>query len=540
MPEDTAIEALPAWLRCHANAMQSEVGLEQILDLVTRSVSLMQDNRREEALACLDDALRANARFLPALVSRGLVLTQLGRYEDALQDFDHFLAHAPASPEVGHLRRIAVQGALDRYDEVIALEKPDAETFFRRGNLYLRLQEAALALADYECVLALAPDHEGALNNRGNALLALNRHEEALIAYARVLDRQPDDVLALFNFGNVLQQLGHFDEALAAYDRAQALQPDFAEAGIERSHCLLARGDYAAGWPLYEWRWKTPQLASHTFRSDSPLWLGDAPLQSRTILLWAEQGLGDTIQFARYARLVADEAGETGTVFLRVSPALKALMQGLDERVRVIDDSEPVPAHDCHCPLMSLPLAFDTQLATIPLRIPYLHAEPTRIAYWAEKLGARAKPRIGLVWAGRQMGVRNLTRDLPLAQLRALDELDLELFALQRDIPPDDVGIVQAWPKLNLLGDALHDFTDTAAVLANLDLLISVDTAVAHLAGAMGVPCWLLLRHSGEWRWLREREDSPWYPSLRLFRQPTPGDWAGVTQALVQTLRTAV
>lgn len=304
---------------------------------------------------------------------------------------------------------------------------------------------------------------------------------------------------------------------------------------MEQSLCRLTMGDYRTGWPLYESRWETGQLRNQKLDCSAPLWLGKTDLAGKTILLWAEQGFGDTIQFLRYVPMVSRTAGH---VILRVPFALGLLCTTLDgPPVTLLTHNSPLPAHDLQCPLMSLPLAFGTALQSIPSGVPYLGTIRTQVRRWRNRLGEKTKPRIGLAWAGQRREPPNGTRDVPLEILRPLAQLDIELISLQKEIPDQDKVVLESMPQLRRLGEELTDFSDTASLMENLDLVISVDTAIAHLAGALGRPAWIMLRQSGEWRWLQDRCDSPWYPSARLFRQSIRGNWYGVVDAIIEHLK---
>jgi hypothetical protein len=261
--------------------------------------------------------------------------------------------------------------------------------------------------------------------------------------------------------------------------------------------------------------------------------LGASSPSGKTILVHHEQGLGDTLQFIRYVPLLA-RAG--ARVVLRLPAALLEIMRTLEGVAQIVSDTDPLPAHDLHCPVMSLPLAFGTTMQTIPAGVPYLRADPARTDRWGACLGTKLRPRIGLVWAGRQRPPINYARDLPLAALRPLLQLDAEFLSLQREMAPADSIALASMRGISRHGDALGDFADTAALLANLDLVIAADTSVVHLAGAMGTPVWVMNRYAPCWRWLRGRTDSPWYPTARLFRQTSFGDWAGVVAQIGQAL----
>ena len=502
------------------------------------SNSLRQEKRHEEALRRLEEAISMDPKFFPVFVEKGIVLFELARYEESLECFDLFLKYISNS-QVRELRDNCLRHALANYDRILAEGRADAEVLLNRGDILQRLHHYDSALYNYNLALEIHVSNVvDVLNRRGNSLLDLDRPEDALESYNRALElapRVPAYGSLLFNRANVLQKLARMDEALESYTQALAYKPDLAEAKMEQSHCRLAMGDFKRGFQEYESRWENDQLKPAKLVSSEPLWLGQESLAGKTILLWAEQGFGDTIQFLRYVPLVAKSAGLT---ILRVPTPLLSLAQTLDCPVSIITFSDPLPPHNFNCPLMSLPLAFGTTLESVPSDVPYLNAKADQVENWRNQLGPGTRLRIGLVWAGRRRAPVNRTRDMGLEVFDPLTRLDVEIISLQKEIPDQDKRVIESMPKITCLGDKLSDFADTAAVIENLDMVIGVDSAVAHLAGAQGKPVWIMLRHSGEWRWLLERSDSPWYPTAQLFRQKKPGDWAGVVSDITQQLQT--
>ena len=307
-----------------------------------------------------------------------------------------------------------------------------------------------------------------------------------------------------------------------------ALKPGYAEACWNKSLALLVTGDFKPGWELYEWRWKAETLTTVYERLFSqPLWLGKDPLAGKTILLHSEQGMGDTIQFCRYARLVA---GLGARVILEIDASLVGLFQNLEGADLVIARGTPLPPFDCHCPLMSLPLAFRTDLETIPAAVPYLEVGKDRLAKWGARLGEKRAPRVGLVWSGRVLHKNDHNRSLGLAELISHLPAGCQYLSLQKEIRDMDRPVLASHGGILHFEDELVDFGDTAALCELMDVVVSVDTSVAHLAGALGRPVWILLPYMPDWRWLLDRADSPWYPSARLYRQERTGEWSGVLE----------
>jgi hypothetical protein len=296
------------------------------------------------------------------------------------------------------------------------------------------------------------------------------------------------------------------------------------------------------GWPLFEARWDTEQLRRAKLQSAAPMWRGEALDDTRVLLLWAEQGLGDTLQFVRYLPLIAQRASR---IVLRVPTALQSLIDDFAARtaaasgasIAVIRNLPTLPAHDLHCPLMSLPLVFGSDLQSLPTDVPYLNAPEASVEKWRNILGERSKPRIGIVWAGGQRLLNNPTRDMPLRTLLPLFGYEVEWFSLQQSISAADAAILAQMPQVRCVGDEFADFADTAGLVQQLDLLVSIDSSVAHLAGALGKPVCLMLRKAGEWRWLHDHADSPWYPKHRIFRQLSHGAWESVVRDIGEQLK---
>jgi hypothetical protein len=412
--------------------------------------------------------------------------------------------------------------------------------------VFRELRQWDAALASQERAIALRPDYAEAFTERGIAQRELGRLPEALASHDRALAINGTLAHAHLNRANVLVELGQLDAALESFSGAIALKPDFAEAHANRSTVLLLRGDLANGWADYEWRWKLGRstMVNHIRNFTQPRWTGSEPVAGRTVLLHAEQGLGDTLQFCRYATLVANEGA---TVLMQVPKALVELLATLEGVAAIFADTDPLPAFDCYSPLMSLPAALRTTLSTVPARVPYLRSTEAKRLFWRQKLGERGKRRVGLVWSGgfrpHQPELRgvNERRNVPLAKLAGLGHPDIEFYSLQKGQPAEsELAHLKSmgWggPDLIDFTALLHDFSDTAALIEQLDLVISVDTATAHLAGALGKPVWILNRFDTCWRWMLDRADSPWYPTARLYRQQRPGDWDGVVARLRQDL----
>ena len=458
--------------------------------------------RDTEALDCLDKALALRAGDANALQSRGNALLALGRPQEALACFDEVLARNPRH----------------------------GEARLNRGSALAGLGRTAPALADFDAALALMPGHPAALYNRGNALAALGRYDEALAAFDRALAAAPGHGNAWNNRGRALQALGRHAEAVASFDKAIELHKDNADAHFNRALSLLTLGDLARGFEQYEWRWQRSGMRDTRRGYGKPLWLGEYPLARKTILLHAEQGLGDTIQFARYAPRLA-RAG--ATVVLEVQPELKNLLAGVEGVASCHARGDQLPAYDVHCPLGSLPLAFKTEPASIPADIPYLRADQGRLAQWRARIDDLPGKRITIAWAGNASHANDRNRSIDLKLLEPLLALEGTSFlSIQRELRGDDAETLARLSNVRHLGGEFADMADTAAIAALTDLTISVDTSVVHLAGALGRPVWVMLPFAPDWRWTLSGGNCPWYPQARLFRQPALGDWPGAIAAL--------
>jgi tetratricopeptide (TPR) repeat protein len=519
-----------------------------------RAVELHRRGDLGSAEQLYEQILRRQPRHAGALHLLGTIHLQRGRVMEALAACDAALAIDPRNAgahqtqgDVLHdLKRYGE--AVAAYDRCLALDPRSFVAWSNRGSALLRSRRFDEAVSSYERALALQANGKGRTPprwlanpclNLGAALQELGRFDAALESFDRAIAADPALAEAHASRGCTLDCLGRPQEALSSCERAIALKPDYATAHLNRAMTLLRVGRFPEGWAEYEWRWKNTESALYRDRRQScvPLWLGREPLAGRTILLRSEQGYGDTLQFCRYASRVRERGA---TVVLEVHPALKRVMSGLEGVTQVISRDEPTPVVDFQCPLMSLPLAFGTTLETIPSGQRYLTGEPELVKRWRARLGERRGLRVGLVWSG---GLRpnepeywsaNARRNIELQSLLELDHPRIEYVSLQKGQPaeaePQELRRSGRAPRLVDQTHELSDFAETAALIENLDLVVAVDTATAHLAAALGKPTWILSRFDGCWRWLMSRSDSPWYPSVRLFRQPAPGTWEPVVR----------
>ncbi|MFI4975355.1 MAG: tetratricopeptide repeat protein [Caulobacterales bacterium] len=465
-----------------------------------------------------------------------------GQLEAALELYDAFIAaepnFAPAHNNLGHLLTTLGRpaDAMTNLQAAIRLNPGYAEAFNNLGNALRDLHRPDEALASYDRALALKPDLAQAHSNRGNALLDLGRPAEALAAYDRSMSLQPALADAHRNRGAALYRLNRPREAIDSYGQAIRIDPDDAEAHFQQSLAMLLAGDFDAGWPAYEWRKRRPGRRAGSFPVASE-WLGERDISESTVLVYAEQGLGDTIQFCRFVGRLRTRCRN---LVLQVQPELKSLMTANLGAVTVVDAAEAPPPFDVHCALMSLPLALGIEPDQFSVDGPYLRADGERRSRWRARLPSTTKPRVGVAWSGGGHHPDDRNRSIALERLAPLLSPDIDWVCLQNQVRDRDADRLAALDHVAFLGEALADFSDTAAVIDLTDLVICVDTSVAHLAGAMGKPVWILLPFSPDWRWGLGRSDTAWHPTARLFRQPKPGDWASVIAAVSRELQALV
>ncbi len=416
------------------------------------------------------------------------------------------------------------------------LNEKTAEAHNHSGAWFEQQGRLDEAVACYQQALALKPDYAEAHNNLGNVLKEQGKFEEALASYQQALGLKPDYAEVHYNQGVVLKEQGRLTEALASLEHALRLKPDYAEAHSSRALAWLLAGDFARGWPEYEWRWQCPPFSLPRF--GQPLWDG-SPLGGQTILLYAEQGFGDTLQFIRYAPLVKERGG---CVLLACPAALIPLLRSSRGIDRLLPQEGPLPPLDVYAPLLSLPRIFSTTLATVPAQVPYLFADAQLSQHWREQLSALPGSKIGIAWQGSPHYRGDRQRSIPLVQFAPLARLPgVRLVSLQKGPGTEQLRDVANRFPVTDLGSQLDAtsgaFLDTAAVMEHLNLVITADTVIAHLAGALGVPVWVALPFAPDWRWLLDREESPWYPTVRLFRQQTWGNWPEVFARLTDAVQ---
>ena len=502
-------------------------------------LALQMLNRHEDAIVNFQQALRIEPQNANTLYNCGNAWRALKLYEMALECYESLLQITPddidalfyTADVLFHLERL--DAACSTYQRVLKTSPANVNVLNNLGIIFQRMMRFDEAITYFDSALRIAPDFASALFNRGNVLRQMNRPQDAVKDYEQVLLSMPEHHEVLNNKGNALRALNRLDEASVCY--AQALQslPSYADAYWNASLCHLLAGDFKQGWAKFEWRW-TSELKAEARQFSRPAWDGKEALQGKTILLHAEQGFGDTLHFSRYVNMVQALGAK---VLLEVQPQLVSVLAGLSGVDVLIARGHELPSFDYHCPLLSLPKVFATDAQTIPASIPYVFSKPELIDNWQERINKSSKPRVGIVWSGSHSHQNDHNRSIPLSRFVDIIQPEIQFYALQAAFREGDKHLLKEYPEITLFEAPIEGFSDTAALISLMDVVITVDTAVAHLAGAMGKPVWILLPYSPDWRWQLNRNDSPWYPTAKLFRQPAIGDWSSVLSEVKQALQ---
>ncbi|MGB8600750.1 MAG: tetratricopeptide repeat protein, partial [Rhizomicrobium sp.] len=460
--------------------------------------------RQEEARDAFTAAIERRDSYAEAYNNRGKVQELLGNLDEAIIDLDRAIERMPTL----------------------------SAAHYNRGNALKAQGKLEDAMVSYDNAISLQPNYVSARNNRGNCYMALDRYDEALIDYQVAIDAKPEGMETYNNQGNAYLHLLRFDEADRCYDRAIALDETFSEAYWNKALLALLRGDFDAGWPLYEWRWKRSAAKTYTRSFIQPRWNGE-DIAGKTLLIYGEQGLGDYIQFSRYVPALCAMGIK---VVVEVAVELFDFLSSMNCPATFVRAGTELPDFDLHCPVMSLPLVCRGQLPDFPADIPYLFANAEKSRFWQEKLGAKTALRVGLAWSGKAIHPNDRNRSMRLAALAPILDLPAEFHILQKEIRPDDFSALGRY-KLHSHCDGLDSFADTAALIDHMDLVISVDTSIAHAAAAMGKEVWMMLPQLPDWRWLMGRSDTPWYPTVTLYRQQAIGDWSAVIGTIAEKLK---
>ncbi|CAM2152384.1 Glycosyltransferase 9 family protein [Pararobbsia alpina] len=508
--------------------------------LAARGRTLIELDRPQEALASFNEAIASKPDFVEAIYNSAVALERLGRLQEALQRCTRVLALEPSHPRV-HSARGNANLRLERYEDALAdyavalkVEPNSPDVLCNCGSALRKLERFAEAVERYDAALALQPTMREAWCNRANVQQDMDRHEDAIESFDKALAIDPRYVQAWLNRGNSLLHLGRYRDAFASYDHALEVAPDAQDVNFAKAFLHLHQGEFEQGWAGYEWRLRDEKSQREARDFVQPRWTGNESLDGKTILIHSEQGFGDTLQFCRY---VDKLHGLGARVVFEVQAPLKTLLSLRRDPATVIARGEALPDFDFHCELLSLPFAFRTDWHNIPNVTPYIEADIERVNAWNHRLGPKTRKRIGIAWSGNPHHVNDRRRSIELSTLLPIFDRNVQWVSLQKAVRARDWATLEQTPLLDVEAH-LNDFADTAALIESLDLVISVDSAVAHLAGALNRPVWLLLTDPAEWRWLDDRSDSPWYPTARLFRQSAPGQWQDVVNAVRDAIDT--
>jgi Flp pilus assembly protein TadD len=500
--------------------------------------ALWWNGEHDAALAALTRAIEIRPDHAEARNNLGNALVELGRAEESVPHYRAALAirpgHAPTLYNLGNalLASGEAEEAEARFRAALAIMPNHAGALNNLGNVLRAQGRTTEAEASYRQAVALRPDAAGSHNNLGSALLALHRPAEAAACFMEALRLLPDYAEACNNLGGALLAMDRPEEAASLFHRAYELDPEQVQARFGEALALLSLGRFAEGWDAYESRWLDPRFTEGVRTYDTPRWEGE-DIAGRTILLHCEQGLGDTIQFVRYAPMVRALGAR---VVLEAQAPLLPLLPGFADVV--LAEGADLPPHDFHCPLLTLPCLFGTDLGSIPADIPYLAADRRLAAAWRQRLGPATRPRVGVAFSGSADHPEDALRSIPAALLRPLLAVPgVEFHVVQKDIRTEDAAALREMPEVRVHADRLETFAETAALLTRMHLIVSVDTSLAHLAGAMGLPVWVLLQSNADFRWLRGRTDSPWYPTLHLFRQARALQWEREISRVAEAVR---
>jgi tetratricopeptide (TPR) repeat protein len=504
-----------------------------------RGNALQDLKRLDEALKSYDEAIPLKPDYAQAYSNRGVTLQNLKRLDEALKSYDEAIRFKPDYAEAYYNRANALlylkqlDEALTSYDEAIHLKPDYAEAYYNRGVTLQDLKRLSEALNSYDEAIRFKPDYADAYRNRGVVCQDFKQPNEALKSYDEAIRLKPDYAEAYYNRGVTLQDLKRLDEALKGYDEAIRLKPDYADPVWNKSLLMLLMGNYREGWLLYESRLDQDNLKANYYTFPQLSWRGQENLTNQTLLIYGEQGLGDIVQFVRYIK----EVHALGIkIVLEIPKTLISFISTLNVAMTIVEKGQTLPHFDAYCPLLSLPYVFKTSVETIPGSISYLFSDKQKVDEWKVRLGKQTKKRIGLVWSGSARHKNDQNRSIPMDTFTELLKLPVEWHSLQKEYRDSDQDFLRSHSNMFQHQNNLLDFSDTAALIECMDLVLTVDTSVAHVAGSMGKPVWILLPFMPDFRWMLDREDCPWYPSARLFRQDASRDWSSVLSHMAKEL----
>ena len=504
-----------------------------------RGLTLQELRRFDEAIETYNQILIKNPAHADALNNRGIALRELNRFDEAIASYNQALNIKPDFAEAFNNRGNTLkelkrfEEALENYNQAIQCKSNYAEAFFNRGIVLKQIKKFNEALECFDQAVCIKPDYAEAFSNKGLTLQEMKCFDEALNCYNKALFFKPNYSDAFNDKGNILKELGYFEEALKNYDQALTASPNNINAIWNKSLLLILIGKYSEGWSLYESRLVKEDTGHLYYKLPQLSWRGTDDLKDKTLLIYGEQGLGDVIQFVRYLKKINEHGIKT---ILEVPKTLVSIISTLDVPLTLIEKGLKLPDFDAHCPLLSLPYVFKTTVDTIPNSIPYLFSNQEKVFKWKEQLGSLNRKRVGLVWSGSSKHNNDHNRSIQLELFSDILKLPFEWHSLQKEYRDSDKEFLSSNTQIHQHDVQLSDFSDTAALIDCMDLVISVDTSVAHLAGALGKEVWILLPHVPDYRWMLNRNDSPWYPTAKLFRQDSSKNWGGVLNQIKQKL----
>jgi tetratricopeptide (TPR) repeat protein len=506
-----------------------------------RSIALTQLGQLESALISCNKAIELKADYYEAHHNKGIILEKLNRLPEAIKSYNESISLAPNYSQA-YINLGNTYLLIGKYDDSLAcyrkalfIDPNNADIFHNLGNTYLEMKQFIEALSSYDKAIDINPYFVDAYLNRGNVLQRLRLLEESLISYNKALEINPKFAQAYSNKATALQELRELDEALINFNKSIEIDPSYPTAYFSKALLLLLIGQFEEGLDLYERRWKDPSTGQTMRNFIQPVWLGIENIAGKTILLYAEQGLGDTLQFCRYAKLVVKLGAK---VLLEVQKPLVRLLHSLGDGIEIFENGSQLPDFDFHCPLMSLPLAFKTRVNTIPINNKYLSCNLDKYNTYKKSLGETKKLRIGIVWSSVSNFKNDLNRSMSLKEfIEYFPDGKYELVCLQKEIKEEDKQYLNnIRNKLKFYGDDLEDFSDTAALASCVDIVVSTCTSTPHMTAALGIPTWILLSYVPDWRWMLDRSDSPWYKSVKLYRQNQDMKWESPFKEILQDL----
>ncbi|HBE42257.1 MAG TPA: hypothetical protein DDW27_13815, partial [Bacteroidales bacterium] len=521
-----------------------QIGPGQVEAYNNLGILLTAKGHPEEAITYFQKAIRINPNYADIYNNLGLALKDKGDIDEAIINYKKAINLNPAFADAYYNLGFALHGkkqldeAINLYKKALQINPDLAEVQNNLGNILAEKGQLDEAITYFQKAIALNPNFADAYYNLGFSLHINKCFDDAIKCYQKAIELNPAHIDAYNNLGAILKDKGQLNDAITCYDKALKIDPCHAGVHFNLGLVYLLSGNFKEGWKEYEWRWRTTDFISYQRNFSKPLW-DNSDISEKTILIYTEQGLGDAIHFIRYAPLVVKQGAR---VIIECQRQLVSLFENIEGIHQMVVRDEQLPEFDVHCPLLSLPSVFGTTIDTIPAEIPYIMMDSLLVQKWKDRVkDDNSKFRAGLAWAGNPLKKGDSNRSFPLETFAPLAESDGVIFyslqkgnwSEQAQNPPEGMTLVD-------YTDEINDFSDTAALIENLDLVISVDTAVAHLAGALAKPVWTLLPFAPDWRWMLNREDSPWYPTMRLFRQPSPGDWESVMEKLKEELITSV